>query len=197
MGDLLEALMRGERTALLCEPDGSVRADAPAPLALLPGSFNPLHDGHTALATVASRLLRVTVAYELSLANVDKPDLDAIEVSRRLAAFRGVAPVWITRAATFARKAELFPCCAFVVGFDTAIRIVDAKYYGNDEAARDACLRNLIARGCRVLVGGRRIGEDFRIWEGEAITPEFRKLFVTLREEEFRIDRSSTELRTK
>ena len=118
MGDLLEALFRGERTSLLYGPDGSFRADAPAPSALLPGSFNPLHDGHAALASVASRRLGLPVAFELSLANVDKPDLDEVEVLRRLAAFRGVAPVWITRAATFARKAELFPGCAFVVGYE-------------------------------------------------------------------------------
>lgn len=197
MGDRLEDLMRGEIDAIRFEPDGSFRADAPAPLALLPGSFNPLHDGHTALASVALRVLGVPVAFELSLANVDKPDLDAVEVSRRLAAFRGVAPVWLTRAATFARKAELFPGCAFAVGFDTAIRLVDAKYYGNDGGAMDACLRNLIARGCRVLVGGRRIGEAFRVWDDEAIVPEFRELFVTLGEDEFRVDRSSTELRSK
>lgn len=197
MDDFLAALMRGELATLRCEADGSVRADAPAPSALLPGSFNPLHDGHSALASVASRRLGAPVAYELSLANVDKPDLDAVEVSRRLAAFRGVAPVWITRAATFERKAELFPGCAFVVGFDTAIRLVDAKYYGNDGAVRDACLRNLIARRCRVLVGGRRVGEAFRVWDGEAIAPEFRELFVTIGEGEFRVDRSSTELRSK
>jgi hypothetical protein len=197
MSDLLAALMRGERASVLWELDGSVRAEAPAPSALLPGSFNPLHDGHTALASVASRVLGGPVAFELSVSNVDKPDLNADEVTRRLDAFRGVAPVWVTRAATFERKALLFPGCAFVVGFDTAIRLVDAKYYGCDESRRDACLRNLLGRGCRVLVGGRRIGDAFQIWNGEAIAPEFRELFVTLGEEEFRVDRSSTELRSK
>jgi Cytidylyltransferase-like len=197
MGDLLDALMRGERTSLRFEPDGSVRADAPAPSALMPGSFNPLHDGHTALASVASRVLGLSVAYELSLANVDKPDLNVDEVTRRLEAFRGVAPVWITRAATFERKAALFPGCAFVVGFDTAIRLVDAKYYGDDPIARDAALRNLLSRGCRFVVGGRRVGDAFRTWNGEAIAPEFRALFATLGEDEFRVDRSSTEMRAK
>lgn len=195
MNDLLAALIRGETDAIHCEIQGSFRIDAPAPLALLPGSFNPLHEGHTSLASVASHRLGLPVAFELSLANVDKPDLDAVEVARRLEAFRNVAPVWITRAATFERKAALFPGCAFVVGFDTAIRLVDSKYYGCDGGVRDECLRNILARGCRVLVGGRRIGGAFRIWDGEAVAPEFRDLFTLLGEAEFRVDRSSTELR--
>src|SRR5688572_32938983 len=42
--------------------------------------------------------------------------LDPAEVERRVAQFRGVGPVWVTRAATFAEKAELFPGAVFVVG---------------------------------------------------------------------------------
>lgn len=195
MGDeLFEAFLRHDRPAVCQAPDGSW-IDGPPPPALLPGSFNPLHDGHAVLAAVASRVLGAPVAFELSLANVDKPDLNANEVVRRLEAFRGVAPVWVTRAATFERKAELFPGCAFVVGYDTAIRLIDAKYYGHEESCRDECLRRLLDRGCRVLVGGRRIGDAFRVWDGAAIAPAVRELFVTLSEAEFRVDRSSSELR--
>ena len=39
---------------------------APKPVAMLPGSFNPLHHGHTALAAVAAARLGVPVAFELS-----------------------------------------------------------------------------------------------------------------------------------
>ncbi|QEL15223.1 nucleotidyl transferase family protein [Limnoglobus roseus] len=179
------------------EPDGSTRTGSPLPAVVFPGSFNPLHDGHTTLAEVAARVLGLPVAFELSTANVDKPGLAADEVTRRVAQFRGHAPVWVTRAATFARKAELFPGATFVVGFDTAVRLIDPKYYGGDPALRDAGLRTLLDRDCRVLVGGRMVGEGFRVWEAALVGEEFRTLFTTLGEDDFRRDRSSTELRNR
>src|SRR5215831_19303711 len=86
------------------------------PQALLPGSFCPLHHGHTTLAAVAAARLGVPVHFELSVTNVDKPELPREEIERRVSQFAEVAPVWITRAATFEAKAALFPGVAFVVG---------------------------------------------------------------------------------
>ncbi|MFO0797238.1 MAG: hypothetical protein U0804_07155 [Gemmataceae bacterium] len=173
---------------------GSVARDHPPPRALLPGSFNPLHQGHVLLAAVAARRLGIPVAFELSVANVDKPDLDAAEVERRVAQFAATAPVWVTRAATFAEKAELFPGAAFVVGYDTAVRLVDCRYYANDDRLRDAALARLAATGCRVVVGGRVDAAGvFRTWDAPGgPVPE---LFVALAESDFRTDVSSTALR--
>ena len=71
----------------------------------------------------------------------------------------------LTPAATFAEKAALFPQAAFVVGWDTAVRLIDPRYYAADAARRDGCLRALLERACRVVVGGRA-GADghFRTW---------------------------------
>lgn len=176
--------------------DGTRPLNSSPPLALLSGSFNPLHRGHVALAAVAGARLGVPVHFELSVTNADKPELPPEEVERRVAQFVGVGPVWVTRAATFAQKAELFPGAAFVVGFDTAVRLIDPRYYG-EEAARDECLRGLLERGCRVVVGGRLdAGGAFRTWEGEAVPGGVRGLFVALMEADFRVDVSSTQLRT-
>ena len=125
------------------EPGGSTHVE-PKPLALLPGSFNPLHRGHTTLAAVAAVWLGVPVHFELSITNADKPDLPVEEVERRVAQFTGVGPVWLTRAASFARKAELFPGTAFVLGWDTAVRVIDPKYYGG-ERERDSALVSWLA----------------------------------------------------
>lgn len=185
-----------DRAAACVEPDGSVRAD-PKPLAVLPGSFNPLHGGHTALARAASAHLGVSVHFELSVANADKPELRREEVERRVAQFAGVAPVWVTRTPIFAHKADLFPGAAFVLGWDTVVRVIDPKYYGGADG-RDAALRALLSRGCRFLVGGRvDAAGEFRTWDGGGLAEEFAGLFVALTEADFRVDVSSTQLRGK
>lgn len=178
-------------------PDGSVTATPARPAALLPGSFNPLHAGHRTLAEVVALRFGVEVHYELSTANVDKPDLPADEVARRVRQFAGIGAVWVTRAARFAEKAELFPGTSFVLGFDTAVRLIDPKYYGS-EPERDAALGAIRELGCRVIVGGRvDAAGTFRVW-GETrgrLPARFDELFAVLDEAAFRVDLSSTELR--
>ena len=39
------------------------------------------------------------------------------------------------QAPLYPTKARLFPGSTFVIGYDTAIRLVDGKYYGGDDAA--------------------------------------------------------------
>jgi hypothetical protein len=179
----------------ICVESGVPRLE-PKPLALLPGSFNPLHRGHVGLARAAARHLGVNVHFELSVVNADKPELPREEVERRVAQFAGVGPVWLTRAPTFVRKAELFPGAAFVLGWDTAVRVIDPKYYGG-ESGRDAAMRALLGRGCRLVVGGRvDAAGAFRTWGG-ALAEEFASLFVALAEDDFREDVSSTQLRAQ
>ncbi len=180
----------------VCLDGGTVRLDASRPAALMPGSFNPLHEGHTALAAAAATRLGVPVAFELSVANVDKPALSDADVLLRLQQFSGRGTIWLTRAATFTQKAELFPGTVFVLGHDTALRLIDAKYYGDDAAFRDRALRKLHACGTRFVVGGRLDGRGtFCTWTNQGIPAEFAELFLPLAEIDFRRDVSSTQLR--
>lgn len=183
-----------ESAFAVCVDGGGARV-GPKPVALVPGSFNPLHRGHTGLARAAAAHLGAPVHYELSVTNADKPDLPRDEVERRVAQFAGVGPVWVTRAAAFEKKADIFPGTAFVLGWDTAVRVIDPKYYGG-EFGRDRALAKLLERGCRLVVGGRADSTGaFRLWEPSAVASEFAALFVALTEADFREDVSSTELR--
>jgi hypothetical protein len=194
--DPLSALYRGRFDAVCAEPDGRQRSVGPRPLLLLSGSFNPLHQGHITLAAAAARRSGIPAAYELTILNADKPPLPIEEVHRRIAQFAWLAPLWLTRAATFAEKAALFPGAIFVVGADTAERIVQPRFYGGDEARLAEAMDQLRRRGCRFLVAGRiNAAGVFQGLDDIGIPPAYGDLFASISAPEFRLDVSSTQLR--
>lgn len=165
--------------------------------ALLPGAFNPLHSGHWAMAQAAATFLKRPVAFELSVANVDKPELGPEEVRRRLDQFAGRAEVWVTRAPRFVEKAQLFPGTTFIVGVDTALRVVDVKYYEGDPARMHSVLAQLQQLGCRFLVACRQMAEKCQTLADVSLPARFADLFLALPPEVFRLDVSSTTLRQR
>jgi hypothetical protein len=186
----------GAPAAICVEPDGRLALDAPRPRAVLAGAFNPIHHAHRALAEEAGRRLGCPVAFEMSVLNVDKAALGVEEVRRRAAQFALYAPLWVTRGPTFVEKAALFPGAVFVVGADTAARVVAPRYYPEGDAGVTAALDFLRGRGCRFLVACRvdRSGRCVRL-EDLAISAAGRELFEAIPAEEFRLDVSSTQLR--
>lgn len=192
--DAVKALAAGHVDHALVSA-GSAEADAPVRGAVLPGSFNPLHRGHRSLADAASRILGEPVTFELSITNVDKPPLAEEEIRCRLAQFDVAEAVAVTRTPVFYRKADLFPGCAFVIGWDTATRLVDARYYEGSDARLVSALEHIRAQGCRFLVAGREHDGAFRTLDDVPVPRGFGDLFESIPESAFRQDVSSTELR--
>jgi hypothetical protein len=180
-------LLLGKRQSI------AYRLDQP-PKILFSGAFNPMHDAHRRMTEIAAERCGAPVAFELSIANVDKPTLDFVEIEDRLAGL-GSQPVLLTRAATFAEKAALVPGATFVVGADTIARIADEKYYDGDHKKRDSSLARLAALGCRFLVFGRTFDGRFQLPSDLNLPSQLRGMCDEISADEFRQDICSTELR--
>ncbi len=205
--DPLEQLLAEDVRWVVCHPHGSMDAEGAVPPLLLPGSFNPLHQGHREMMAAALRrfprregeseildVSKAAAAFELSVTNVDKPPLEKEEILWRLAQFGPKDTVVLTRAETFREKAALFPGKAFAQGWDTAIRLVAPRYYGG-EAEMLRALAEMMAGGTAFLVAGRKDEGAFRTLTDVDIPAGFAPMFSEIPEGEFRRDISSTELR--
>ncbi len=165
------------------------------PKLLFPGAFHPFHEGHRRMAEFAAERFGLPVCYELSIANVDKPPLDFLELDDRLQQFQD-EPVLLTRAPTFAGKAALVPGATFIVGADTIARIGQQRYYAS-ALEQAAAIDTLAEHGCRFLVFGRKSDQQFLTVEEIALPSPLRSLCDQVPESDFRADMSSTQLRAR
>lgn len=201
--DPVDALLRGD-IQFAEYTNRIVNRDATTANLIVPGSFNPLHTGHRELMVAAiARYPRKRPAFELSVTNPDKPSLEAKVVRERLAQFNSKDAVLLTRAPLFSLKANMFPNSVFVVGVDTAVRIVDPKYYGGQEGLIKALLE-LKSQGCSFLVAGRveqeRDGKQsgmYQTLQDIVIPVGFSNMFEAIPEQTFRVDISSSQLRAR
>lgn len=192
----LTKLMDGELDWVALHPDGTVQTGATLPdIALLSGSFNPLHDGHRTLAQVAEERLGTKVFFELPLINADKDPIDLMEARRRALQFAGTAPLLLSRAPLFHQKAALFPDSTFVLGVDTAKRLISPRFHNNDGEKLHAALDDLRQRGSHFLVAGRSGDEGYETLRDLTIPEGYGDLFTELPKDAFHLDISSSMVR--
>jgi nicotinic acid mononucleotide adenylyltransferase len=196
--DPINQLLAGELDRVTAQPDGQMQLSAPQPLVLLPGSFNPMHAGHVLLARVAEELRQQPLAFEISVTNVDKPPLADATVRQRLAQFAWKSPVELTRAPTFVEKSRLFPTTTFVIGADTAERLVAPRYYGDDELQMHVALEEIANSGVSFLVAVRIDSAGrVRALSDIPVPRRYADLFSEIPEQHFRLDTSSSEIRAR
>lgn len=165
----------------------------PAP-ALVSGSFHPMHAGHRGLAEAAEAHLGRPAWFETSLGNADKDSIDAGAVAARAAQAYGQRGVVLSHEPLFSGKAERMPGAVFVLGVDTARRVLEPRFYEGPEGLEQA-MERIRAAGSRFLVAGRAGPDGYRTLDDLTVPPRFDDLFEAL--PAFRVDLSSTELRAR
>ena len=193
---MIDELFQGKKDYIFVDPSGLVSDCLDFSGILIPGSFNPLHQGHIGMMKSGSKVLKDShVLFELSISNVDKPDLDKKELMRRIRQFQGLSGIIITRSPMFVEKSKLFPGCKFIVGIDTMERILDKKYYQSEKDLLDT-ISEFKKLGIQFLVVGRSdIDGQFKSLSDIQIDESVKSLILEISESDFRIDVSSRDLR--
>ena len=192
----LDSLMNGHISSITSSGSDLVGLDKSFKGGILSGSFNPIHKGHIELSKLASGILGVPVAFEISVTNVDKSPLQPGEVKKRVSQFEKSETVILTCAPLFVEKSSIFKNSTFIIGNDTALRLVDPKYYDNNVQDMYTSLQKVKDNQCNFLVAGRLQNSEFKTISDMAIPEAFISLFQGIPESQFRMDLSSTELRS-
>lgn len=171
-----EALLSEWLLVLIAQAVGAERG------LMLSGSFNPVHQGHCNLLKVAEEMTGLHCIFELSCANVDKPETPEEECLRRASAIRDI-PVALTHAPRFVQKAELFPKTIFVLGYDTAERLIAYARSGEWKLFQTLEILFLVA------------SRNFQTLKKLSLPKGFEQLFIEIPKNKFHEDISSTQLR--
>ena len=158
---------------------------------ILSGSFNPLHEGHIELLKASSKEFKKNPLFEISIKNVDKSEVNFNDLMDRINQFKSLGKLVVTNSAKFEEKSKIFKESIFVIGYDTALRLVDNKYYSDDFRKS---LKIIEKNNCSFLVSGRFINKNYKK-PNNINFKGYDYLFNILSEEKFRIDISSTQLR--
>lgn len=141
---------------------------------IYPGSFNPLHIGHLAIAQYVEERSKTGVIFEICNCPNDKNPVSAEDLAKRVKQFTMLSRfVAITENSSFLEKStdkavaqylttiDMQLCypkanITFLVGADTINRIDDIKYYCGSVREHVRAMSIFAARGVRFLVFPRK-----------------------------------------
>lgn len=201
---LFASIIGGRVGVVTVAPDGTISGGVAEELSVLSGAFNPLHEGHEGMLKAAVGITGSAGVFELSIVNVDKPELPEDEVRERMSQFAGRYTALISRAPTFLEKSRIMPGASFVIGYDTAVRLFDDRYYpayqretdpDNTGSATLAAMSEIRRNGCEFIVAGRVTEDGFKTVQDLDIPDGYREMLRGIPVEMFREDISSTQIR--
>jgi hypothetical protein len=173
---------------------GTITEEAARDLVLLPGSFDPFHEGHRMIADAVERQFHRRVVYSITADPIHKPSLRAVDLLDRVASIRRASPartIVLTEGdPLFVDKARQFPGAGIAVGVDAVLRMLDPSW---GPGVMDV-LQTFRALGTRLYVVGRVVEGRWTTIDDLPIPREFRDLFWSV---DGRHDISSTELRRR
>ena len=198
----IEGVVSGKRRLAVYRLNRGWSETPPENGIMLAGSFRPLHRAHRSLLETGLSVAHeaMTPCFEISISNVEKPDITATDLERRLQQFQEPGDiVVISRSATFLEKARLMPGTTFVIGYDTAVRLFDDRFYAGAESLTPSldAMSELQDLGSRFIVGGRHDADGtFKTIRDMVIPPGFERLLIEIPEHIFSDPISSTQLRS-
>lgn len=133
---------------------------------ILSGSFNPLHHGHVKMVNAAKNSFNFDESkcyYELAIQNADKGKIALDIILDRCAQFSGKSSFILTREPFFINKARLINNSSFIIGYDTAIRVVNEKYYNNSKKEMIDELNQFKEYKSDLLVCGRSVNNEWSL----------------------------------
>jgi nicotinic acid mononucleotide adenylyltransferase len=164
--------------------------------AIMPGAFNPPHDGHYGMADEVTHAYGREVVFNTTINPPHKTELTVQECLKRAKLLQGKNRLFTQSDPFYIDKARNYPKTPLVVGADALQRLFDPKW-GLDVAAT---LKEFKSLGATFYVSGRTIdGKFVSGWDAVKTMPdqlysEYYNLFVEM---PGRWDISSTELRNK
>ncbi len=171
----------------------SVKIENTKNYALMPGSFNPPHEGHLGLADNFRLNHGQNVVFEIGTNPPHKTPPTVQDLLKRAKLLRGRDVLFTQDIPMYLEKARAFPQMSMIVGADTLLRMLDPRWGINIPDM----LEELDVLDNRFYVAGRLVDGKF-VTRDDIVKslphPKYKDNFIAL---DGRWDVSSTELRNK
>lgn len=116
------------RPVFLMDGSRHPNLDKLSKFAVMPGAFNPPHEGHFGMADSFYKDNNVRVVFEISAKTPHKEPLKVQDMLKRAKMLRGRDFIFTEGLPFYIDKANAFPGKPFVVGADAMLRMLDPKW---------------------------------------------------------------------